>query len=114
MEVDGKAWDVQNVLKMCKSKEILDKVKCFMMRYAILPGTVEKNKEAAAIENSGQGKRAKEKANFKRSETGIIPERIVTVEVSKNEKVFTGWKSGRVDKKESDLVSWHERQMGEA
>ena len=38
--------------------------------------------------------RAKEKANFKRSETGIIPERIVTVEVPKNVKVFTGWKSG--------------------
>ena len=53
-----------------------------------------KNKEAAAIENSGQGKRAKENANFKRRETGIIRERIVTVEVSKNEKVFTGWKSG--------------------
>ena len=40
LEVDGKAWEVQDILKICKSKEIPEKAKCFTIRYAILLGPV--------------------------------------------------------------------------
>ena len=40
LEADVKAWEVQDILKVCRSKEIPETFKCFTIRYAILPGPV--------------------------------------------------------------------------